>query len=271
MDSQAEEVRARHRYDRRSTNATSAVALIEQLAGLRASAFPDLAVTAYLPVPPHVRWGEPSDMLRELAGQRRGLLDSAQRSALERELPALRSALERDWRDAAGVAVLAKQPVDVAVALRTVVKPRLVVAQRFEFGPLDHELEAYPPSLVVVADKEESRIYASALDRVTRLAIVSGLPIHRHRQGGTSAEQWQNRQDEHAEHNLAQVAKRLERIMRAHPDSFRAIRVAAPPEARAMLIDKLPLALQPMVGDEPGIGAYASDGAVNQHVLAGRR
>lgn len=270
MDTDAIEVaRGRHSYTRASTRIPSAITLVDQLHGLRRSTFPELVVSAYLPVAAETRWGQPADALRDLAEERRLSLDADARRALERELPRMREALERDWRGSRAVAVFSSLRLRIAAGLLGIVVPQFVVARRAELRALDEELRERPASLAVVADKEGGRIYAAVLDRVSLLAEVEALPVHHHRQGGTSAEQWQRRQEGHADHNLALLAHRLEAIWSARRDDFPVIRVAVPPEALEMLVSHLPSEMQARVRHQGGLPAYATDEEV-ERVLVDR-
>ena len=101
------------------------------------------------------------------------------------------------------------------------------------------------------------------------MRTLAGLPISRHRQGETSAEQWQRRQDEHAVRNLARVAAAIIRLDAFHPGSFPVIRVAAPDEAAAMLISRLPVEARGRVVREPALGAYLGTGDLVNLLRAG--
>lgn len=263
-------IRDRHDYTRRAAVSSSALSLLDAIRGLRTSTFPDLVVSAYVPVAPDTRWGQPSDALRDLAEERRSALDPEAQQALDRELPHMRQALDRDWRNCAGVAAFSHRGLRLALGLKEVAVPRLVVSEHAELRPLDDELKAHPPSLVVIADKQGARLYAAVLDRVDRLAQIDALPIHRHRQGGTSAEQWQRRQDEHASANMQLVAGRLESIWGGRRDDFPIVRIAAPPEAAELLAGHLPREMQARVRREGGLPAYLSSEEVARRLLDDR-
>ena len=251
-------VRARHRYSLRARPRGDAIRVLEQLEGLRRSSFPELAVSLYIPVPDGASWGIVSDTARELAHA--ADLTPPQRRAVTRELPRLRRALEGEWRHVQGVAAFGARPMRVVVGLPDPVEARLVVAREAYLGPLEEQLTAHPPAIVAVVDKVDARIFVSVLDRVSLVRSLAGLPINRHRQGETSAEQWQRRQDEHTVRNLGRVAAAITRLAAFHPRSFERIRLAAPDEAAAMLISRLPTDLRARVVREADLSAYLGTG-----------
>lgn len=260
-------VRARHRYSLRTRPRGDAIRLLEQLEGLRRSSFPELAVSLYIPVPEGGSWGIVSDTARELAHAAE--LTPPQRRALARELPRLRRALEGEWRHVRGVAAFGARPMRVVVGLPDPVEGRLVVAREAYLGPLDEQLADHPPAIVAVVDKVDARIFASVLDRVSLVRTLAGLPIHRHRQGESSAEQWQRREDEHSVRNVGRVAAAVARLATFHPGSFPLIRVAAPDQAAAMLISRLPANLRARVVREPDLGTYLGTGDLVNLLRAG--
>ena len=134
-------IRGRHRYTLRTGRRASANLLLDQLEGLRESSFPDLAVSAYLAVPEDGSWGMAADALRDLAAERRPSLDAAQRAALDRELPALRRALEGDWRRCAAVVAIGHRPVRFVAGLPEPARAELAIRPSAALEQLEEHLE----------------------------------------------------------------------------------------------------------------------------------
>jgi len=124
------------------------------------------------------------------------------------------------------------------------VEPRVEVGPPL-LTPLELLVKHHPPTLVVVVDKKEARIFASVLGEVVEVDHLEGQDVKRNRAGGTSAPSNQRKADNRAKANLKQVADALDRELAR--GEFAGILVAGPEEARAQLIHELPKSSAAMI------------------------
>ena len=182
-------------------------------------------------------------LLNHLSKPYRDKLQDEQRPLFDAELLRLRTQLKL-VRPAGcpGMVAFANEPLRLLSLIRLPVS----VEARVELGlpllaPLELILKQYPPAIVVVVDKRESRTYASVLGEVVALEHVTGQDVRHTKAGGTSAPSNQRKADNRARANLKRVAGILDReIARG---SFARIFIAGPDEARAELMHELPKAL----------------------------
>ena len=185
----------------------------------------------------------------------------------EDELAVLQSELAR-FRTHLNVVRPAGCPAIVAFANEPLNILRLIrlpesVEGRVEVGlpllaPLELMLEHHPPALVVVAQKEEARIFASVLGEVVPLEHLKGEEVKHTRAGGTSAPSNQRKADNKARANLKRVAEILESEMRRK--EFARVFVAGPEEARAALMHELPKAVGAGVAGTLSLAQYSTPG-----------
>jgi Bacterial archaeo-eukaryotic release factor family 10 len=247
-----------------SVTAASLPPLGDPFARLELSRFRAIALTAYMPGSGHLSsgWVYHARRFEELAHRTEPLLDGRALEALRRELPAIVAYLETAHVPARlSVAVFACETAGLLETwrLRDSVEAELRLAERLDLEPIRRQLEAHPPALVLVADKERARLFTMVLHHVEELTSWTGQEVHVQRQGGASALNWQHKQDEHARGNLEQAAGWL-----AHAESsfMRRLFLAGPPEARAQLRRILPAPWVDRVAGELHLPLYASAGEI---------
>jgi Bacterial archaeo-eukaryotic release factor family 10 len=159
---------------------------------------------------------------------------------LARELPRLRSLVARE-RPARCRAIAAYG--EASTGLCEAVALPMPSAERLEVGdpllaPVLRQLEAWPPALVAVVDKERARTFGVILDSIVTLSDVEGVSVRHSKAGGTSATGNQRRSDNRARANLKAAAGLIEAELGAgvYPELY----IAGPEEARAQLESLLP-------------------------------
>jgi hypothetical protein len=229
---------------------------LHTLGGLAELRFPELALSAYLPADPGAGRAYYRAVLAELVTADRHKLAAAERSALDRELPAVVAALEKRRFACPAVAVFSCRPRGLLRIWRMAepVPGRIAIGEELDLAPIRLELFERPPALVVAVDKHRARLYALAGAELAEIARVEGRPIRRHHQGGgfggESAAALQRREDEHARANAADVAAAAAELV--HRDGYRRLILAGPEEARARLKQQLPAsALSLLVAEGP--------------------
>ncbi len=230
--------------------------------------FPELALSAYLPTdgPPGSRryWA----LLQDLARAEAHKLDGRERNALERELPVLASALDKHRFACPAVAVFSCAPGGLLRMWRLsdAVPGRIAVADWLDLAPIRQQLFERPPALAVVVDKRDAKLFGLVLGELIELAVVQGVPISRHHQGGWSATAYQRREDEHARQNLGHVAETVAGLL--EHDGYRSLVLGGPTEARAELKALLPPAARRLVAGEGAVPMRVSHNELAQR-LAG--
>jgi peptide subunit release factor 1 (eRF1) len=180
-----------------------------------------------------------SALLQDLVKRYRERLSEAERAVIGRELPRIQRRLESERP--AGCEGLVAFGCEEAGLLELIRLPDPPEA-RLEVGaplvaPIDRLLEAHPPALVAVIDKEKARVFGSILGELLPVAEIEGEQVKHSKAGGSSAPSNQRKADNRAVHNLREVAELVER----EADGFyRELWVVGPPEARAEFIRSLP-------------------------------
>lgn len=250
----------------------------DPFADLQAMSFADLALSAYLAPGAGATFDARyhRTALKELAHRTETVLGDPELAALRRDLPDALAYLDQ-LRPPPGLALALfcctpaglfrvwRLPADIEAELR--------IGRRLHLAPIRRLLELHPPALIVVADKERARLFASLLDQVEELAEEEGEPVGRHRQGGWSATTYQRREDAHARANLQAVADLLSR---ADTDFYKRVYLAGPSEARAELLRLLPPDVARRVTGELRVPTYLASGELSErlrHLLSdhGRR
>ena len=238
---------------------------LHALSGLAALRFPELALSAYLPADRGAGRAYYRAVLADLVAADLHKLSAAERSALDRELPAVVAALEKRRFACAAVAVFSCRPRGLLRIWRMAepVPGRIAVGEELDLAPIRLELFERPPALVVAVDKHRARLYALAGAEVTEISRVEGRPIRRHRQGGgvggSSAAAIQRREDEHTRANVSEVAAAAAELV--HRDRYRRLILAGPEEARARLKQQLPVSALSLLAAE---GPLPLDAAGNE-------
>lgn len=220
--------------------------------------FPELALSAYLPADQGAGRNYYRALLDDLARADLHKLTEKERTALQRELPTVVAALEKHRFDCPAMAVFSCRPQDFLRIWRLAerIPGRLAVADQLDLAPIRLQLFRHPPSLAVVFDKRQARLYALVLDELTEVGRLEGLPIHRHKQGGWSATALQRRQDEHARWNLGEVAEVVAKLL--HRNGYRRLILAGPLDARADLKSLLPVSALKLLAAEGSVPMYAT-------------
>jgi hypothetical protein len=123
------------------------------------------------------------------------------------------------------------------VKLRTEVEERLEVGELL-LAPILRQLEAFPPALIAVVDKEHAKTFGAILDDIITLREVNGQEVRHSRAGGTSAPSNQRKADNRAKANLESAVRTVEREMAS--GAYSQLLVAGPDEARATFVKMLP-------------------------------
>ena len=186
-------------------------------------------------------------LLNHLAAEYKGRLDEKQAKVLQSELARLRTHLKL-VRPAGGPGIAAFS--NESLGLQSLIRLPESVPPRIEVGrpllePLELMLRRLPPSLVVVVDKREARMFASILGEVIPLQHVTGQSVRHSRAGGTSAPSNQRKADNRAKANLKRVVEMIDKEVKN--GEFDRILVSGPGEARAELIHELPKPLERLV------------------------
>ncbi|HVD01242.1 MAG TPA: hypothetical protein VNG93_08845 [Candidatus Dormibacteraeota bacterium] len=198
------------------------------------------ALTIYLPVR---REGYDeryySALLQDLVKRYRERLSEDEREVVGTELPRIQHRLETE-RPAGcdGLVAFSCEEAGVLALIRLSEPP----VARLEVGapllaPIDRLLEARPPALVVVVDKEKARVLAAILGELLPVAELEGEEVKHSRAGGSSAAGNQRKAENRASHNLERV---VELVDREADGFYRVLLVAGPQEARTEFIRLLP-------------------------------
>lgn len=242
------------------------VQALDALEGMR---FPELALSVYLPTGPGVGRDSYRALLDDLARAALPMLDEAERTVFERELPAVLAGLQKRRFDCPAVAVFSCRPRGLLRIWRLTdaVRRCITVAGTLDLAPIRRQLEAHPPALAAVVDKRHARLYALVLEELVEVGQLDGAPIRRHRQGGWSAAALQRREDEHARSHLDEVAGAVTRLL--DRNGYRRLILAGPSEARAVLKGLLPASASKLVTAEGTFPVYAAGNelAVRLHGL----
>ena len=194
-----------------------------------------------------------TDYARDLDEKLRPLLDS-ELSRLHTHLNLVRPA------GGPGLVAFSNQGVDLMTLIRLpeTVEPRIEVGAIL-LAPLELLLKHHPPTLIVVVDKTEARIFASVLAEVVQLDSLTGVPVRHVKSGGNSAPGQQRRADNRTRANLKKVIEVLGREVRR--GEFTRIVVAGPEEARSEFLRELP---------KPLAALYAGSISASLDMSAGR-
>lgn len=231
---------------------------LQALAALGSLRFPELALSAYLPSDQGAGRSYYRALLDDLARADLHKLGETERTALQREMPLVLTALEKHRFDCPAVAVFTCRPRALVRIWRLVepVPGRIAVADQLDLAPIRLQLFEHPPALAVVVDKRQARLYGLILDELTEVGHLEGLPIRRHKQGGWSATALQRRQDEHARWNLGEVAELVAELLGR--SGYRRLILAGPLEARAELKGLLPAHALKLLAAEGSVPLYAT-------------
>ncbi|HZQ49199.1 MAG TPA: hypothetical protein VFB69_02720 [Candidatus Dormibacteraeota bacterium] len=160
-------------------------------------------------------------------------LGNKELAVLEAQLPRLHSrlALIRP-AGVAGIAGFAQAEPD----LLDVITLPLPTDERLQIGdpllaPALRQLEAVPPALVAVVDKEDARLFGFILGHTFETADVSGIQVHHSRVGGPSAASNQRKADNRTRMNVEYVAFEVARELSS--GAYARLFIAGPQEARA--------------------------------------
>jgi peptide chain release factor subunit 1 len=231
---------------------------LQAFTDLAAMRFPELALSAYLPTDPGAGRNYYRALLDDLARADLHKLSEAEWTALQRELPTALAALEKHRFHCPAVAVFSCEPRRF-VRIWRLTEPaagRIAVAGLLDLAPIRLQLFEHPPALAALVDRRQARLYALALDDLTEVGHLEGVPIRRHKQGGWAATALQRRQDEHARWNLGEVAEALTGLLAR--GGYRRLILAGPPQARAELKGLLPASVRRLLTAEGSIPMYAA-------------
>jgi len=243
---------------------------LHALSGLAELRFPELALSAYLPADQGAGRAYYRAVLADLVAADLHKHSPAERSALDRELPAVVAALAKRRFACPGVAVFSCRPRGLLRIWRMAepVPGRIAVGEELDLAPIRLELFERPPALAVAVDKHRARLYVVAGAEVTEISRVEGRPIRRHRQGGgfggRSAAALQRREDEHARANVARVAAAAAELL--HRDHYRRLILAGPEEARARLKQQLPASALSLLTAEGALPLDIASGELTERL-----
>src|SRR5260370_2240187 len=100
-------------------------------------------------------------------------------------------------------------------------------------APLELMLRKHPPSLIVVAHKEQAQTFASILDEVIPQHHIDGVNVKHIKSGGNKNPQLQRREENRVKANMAAVVRLVDREVSAV--SYKRLYLAGPDEAGAEL------------------------------------
>jgi hypothetical protein len=112
-------------------------------------------------------------------------------------------------------------------------------------APLELLLRKHPPSLIVVADKEQAQTFASILDEVIPQHHIDGVNVKHIKSGGNKNPQLQRREENRVKANMAALVRLVDREVSAV--SYKRLYLAGPDEAVAELEKLLPPSLKKIV------------------------
>jgi peptide chain release factor subunit 1 len=237
---------------------------LRQLAEAR---LPELGLSLYLPAGPALDGRYYVAMLKDMVRSQEESLDERSKAALQRECRRARAFLEENSLPGKPFALFSSEPADLFEAfwLPEDVKAELAVGERLLMDQVAQQAQRHPPAYVVLVDKEESRVFATSLGRVSEIADLKGDPIKRHKQGGWSDDKFQRHEDLHVTWNFKAVAEWLER---RDPNGSLALYLAGPAEDRARFQEYLPKALRMAVRKEFAAPMYLTTGEMEERLKA---
>lgn len=167
--------------------------------------------------------------------------------ALEAELEGLRARIDELEERPRGLAIFSSASLGLSemLPLRVTPQPGAWWARRLNLRPLLALLDEYEPTLVLLVDKERSRLFRVVLDEIEELEGVHDEIPPKHQQGGESQKNFQRHHDEHV---LQHVRRAVDMLMRhAEADRLSRIAVGGPAEVLGHLRRFLPQSLEPKV------------------------
>src|SRR6267143_6965413 len=112
-------------------------------------------------------------------------------------------------------------------------------------APLELMLRKHPPSLIVVAHKEQAQTFASILDEVIPQHHIDGVNVKHIKSGGNKNPQLQRREENRVKANMAALVRLIDREVSAV--SYKRLYLAGPDEAVAELEKLLPPSLKKII------------------------
>jgi hypothetical protein len=185
--------------------------------------------------------------LRRLTEAHMHRLGEEERAVVDRELPRVRAELEA--LRPAGCPFMAAYSDSTKGVLRFIRLPA-VIEDRLEVGPpllapLDLVLKQHPPSLLVLANKDRAKTFASILDELIPQHSVEGTVTKHIKSGGTKNLNLQRKEENRVKGNMAAVVRVIDREVSAV--SYKRIYLAGTDEALAVLEKLLPPSLRNIV------------------------
>ena len=185
--------------------------------------------------------------LRRLTDAHMHKLSDQEREVVDRELPRVRAELA--VLRPAGCPFMAAYADSTKGVLRFIRLPE-VIEDRLEVGPpllapLDLVLRQHPPSLIVIANKDRAKTFASIRDELVPQHSVEGTPTKHIRSGGTKNPNLQRKEENRVKSNMAAVVRLIDREVSAV--SYKRLYLAGTEEALAVLEKLLPPSLKKIV------------------------
>jgi hypothetical protein len=208
----------------------------------------DRTLSVYFPIRPQTYDGRFYDMeLKRIVDRHWHKLSDDDRKVVDRELPRIKAQLAAVRPvecpcmaafadESKGVLRLIRLPEETEDRLE--VDPPLL-------APLELMLRKNPPSLIVIAHKEQAQTFASILDEVIPQHHVEGASVHHIKSGGNKNPSLQRREENRVKSNMAAVVRLIDREVSAV--SYRRLYLAGPDEAVAELEKLLPPSLKKIV------------------------
>ncbi len=208
----------------------------------------DRTLSVYFPIRPQTYDGRFYDMeLKRIVDRHWHKLSDDDREVVDRELPRIKAQLAAVRPvecpcmaafadESKGVLRLIRLPEETEDRLE--VDPPLL-------APLELMLRKHPPSLIVIAHKEQAQTFASILDEVIPQHHIEGASVQHIKSGGNKNPSLQRREENRVKSNMAAVVRLIDREVSAV--SYKRLYLAGPDEAVAELEKLLPPSLKKII------------------------
>src|SRR6266849_2502914 len=205
----------------------------------------DRTLSVSFPIRPQTYDGRFYDMeLKRIVDRHWHKLSDDDREVVDRELPRIKAQLAAVRPvecpcmaafadESKGVLRLIRLPEETEDRLE--VDPPLL-------APLELMLRKHPPSLIVIAHKEQAQTFASILDEVIPQHHIEGASVQHIKSGGNKNPSLQRREENRVKSNMAAVVRLIEREVSA--GSCDRPRLARAEAERAQLNEQLPPSLK---------------------------